>query len=359
MGTVSVPIDISAARPDSTNTPELVFIAGTNFPQAGYAFPQSSSKAIYLQFRSLQYGSGNLTLVLRSYSRSGSTTGTVTWTAALAAVSSGDAVSLEAKSFATSQNASSTVNSTAKGDTSTSITISNLDSLANGDDVWIKVTRTDTSVTGDMILIGGDLSWSDGNSGTAGSGDLVGPASATDTAIMLFDTTTGKLAKNSAITVDGSGNMSGVGTINSAWIPSFVRLSSAFTSSGTAQQDITGTSITVPAAGTYVFEYYLSTANSSTTGTLSFAATATGGTISGYSLLVTNPTNTTVFLAGTSTTNGTAATGGVRATATALPVTLTGSFVCTSSGTLVARVTMSANTCTVAVGSWGRLTRIA
>lgn len=48
----------------------------------------------------------------------------------------------------------------------------------------------------------------------ASSGDVVGPASATDTAIVLFDGTTGKLIKNSPVTVDGSGNVSGVGTVD-------------------------------------------------------------------------------------------------------------------------------------------------
>ena len=43
---------------------------------------------------------------------------------------------------------------------------------------------------------------------------VVGPASATDTAIALFDTTTGKLLKNSVILVDSSGNISGIGSLN-------------------------------------------------------------------------------------------------------------------------------------------------
>lgn len=42
-------------------------------------------------------------------------------------------------------------------------------------------------------------------------GDVVGPASATDTAIPLFDGATGKLIKNSPVVVDGSGEMSGGG----------------------------------------------------------------------------------------------------------------------------------------------------
>src|SRR3990167_3125857 len=41
-----------------------------------------------------------------------------------------------------------------------------------------------------------------------GSGDVVGPASATDNAIARFDTTTGKLIQNSAITIDDTGAIS-------------------------------------------------------------------------------------------------------------------------------------------------------
>lgn len=54
-----------------------------------------------------------------------------------------------------------------------------------------------------------------GNKGLdgAGSGDVVGPASATDNALARFDTTTGKLLQNSAVTADDSGNMGGVVTI--------------------------------------------------------------------------------------------------------------------------------------------------
>lgn len=47
-----------------------------------------------------------------------------------------------------------------------------------------------------------------------GSGDVVGPGSATDNAIARFDSTTGKLIQNSAVAVDDSGNLTGVGTIN-------------------------------------------------------------------------------------------------------------------------------------------------
>ena len=43
-----------------------------------------------------------------------------------------------------------------------------------------------------------------------GSGDVVGPASATDNAVARFDTTTGKLIQNSVTTIDDTGNASGI-----------------------------------------------------------------------------------------------------------------------------------------------------
>jgi hypothetical protein len=48
----------------------------------------------------------------------------------------------------------------------------------------------------------------------SGSGDVVGPSSATDNAVARFDTTTGKLIQNSLITVDDSGNMVVPGTVD-------------------------------------------------------------------------------------------------------------------------------------------------
>lgn len=50
--------------------------------------------------------------------------------------------------------------------------------------------------------------------GGGGSGDVVGPASATDNAVARFDTTTGKLIQNSAVTIDDSGNITTAGTVD-------------------------------------------------------------------------------------------------------------------------------------------------
>jgi hypothetical protein len=54
---------------------------------------------------------------------------------------------------------------------------------------------------------------------TGGTGDVVGPGSATDNAVARFDTTTGKLIQNSVVLIGDSGNVTGLGTLNSHVVP--------------------------------------------------------------------------------------------------------------------------------------------
>lgn len=70
-----------------------------------------------------------------------------------------------------------------------------------------------TLAAGESLTYTHGAGWSTTNAG-GGTGDVVGPASATDNAIALFDTTTGKLIQNSVITVDDGGNFAGVASIN-------------------------------------------------------------------------------------------------------------------------------------------------
>lgn len=49
----------------------------------------------------------------------------------------------------------------------------------------------------------------------AGTGDVVGPASATDNAVVRFDLTTGKLVQNSGVTIDDSANVATAGEVAS------------------------------------------------------------------------------------------------------------------------------------------------
>jgi hypothetical protein len=89
------------------------------------------------------------------------------------------------------------------------------------------------------------------------SGDVVGPASATDNAIARFDLTTGKLIQNSVVTIaDSTGDMAGVGTLSSGAItttgvltlPAGSVSAPAITTTGD-----TNTGIFFPAADTIAF----------------------------------------------------------------------------------------------------------
>jgi hypothetical protein len=62
------------------------------------------------------------------------------------------------------------------------------------------------------------LTWSTANnrwepSTVSGTGDVVGPASATDNAVARFDSTTGKLIQNSVVTISDTGDIAGVDSI--------------------------------------------------------------------------------------------------------------------------------------------------
>lgn len=70
-----------------------------------------------------------------------------------------------------------------------------------------KVTHT-TPADGTFSAAGA-AAW-DADHTLVGVGDVVGPASATDNAIVRFDTTTGKLVQNSLVTVSDTGAISGV-----------------------------------------------------------------------------------------------------------------------------------------------------
>ena len=49
---------------------------------------------------------------------------------------------------------------------------------------------------------------------TAGTGDVVGPGSATDNAVARFDGTTGKLIQNSGVVIDDTNNITGIATLD-------------------------------------------------------------------------------------------------------------------------------------------------
>ncbi len=72
-------------------------------------------------------------------------------------------------------------------------------------------TSISSPVNGQSLIYNG-TAWV--NQAGAGTGDVVGPSSATDNAITRYDGTTGKLIQSSAATLDDNGNFSGVNGIS-------------------------------------------------------------------------------------------------------------------------------------------------
>jgi len=153
-------LDAGCWAPFSSAIPEGVTIIGSNYSLPGWAYASgSANEQLFARFRAILYASGNLTVDVDWYSRSGSTSGSPTWGAALSVLTPGDAQSMETDTFATENTQSTAVNGTAKGLTRTTITVSNLDSLAIDDSVCLRLRRTDNSMTGDAIMLGVTVSY--------------------------------------------------------------------------------------------------------------------------------------------------------------------------------------------------------
>lgn len=225
MAVLGQTFDAKSANLFSSGIPELVLINGTNFPLSGYAFDDTTIEQICFNFNSMYYLSGNLTVTVEWYSRSGSTTGNVVWGVQLAAVGTGDAQSLETKAFASASSATSAVNSTAKGLRDAVITATNTDSMVASDWVQARIFRDASNVSdtmaGDAIVTLVKFEYA--STAGAGSGNVSNAGSSTDNAVARWDGTTGQVLQDSVVTIaDSTGNMAGVGTLNGRTIANWV-----------------------------------------------------------------------------------------------------------------------------------------
>lgn len=165
MATVYQQFDPAAAQFLSSAFPALAK-NGTNFPVAGLAYDAASDEAAYWSFDAINYGSGNITARVFWYADT-ATSGDVVWGAQLAAVTPNtDSGDVESKALATAQTATDThLGTTGQRLHQIDITISNLDSIAARDQVWLKIYRdadaAGDTMTGDAILTGVTLSYSD------------------------------------------------------------------------------------------------------------------------------------------------------------------------------------------------------
>ena len=162
---------------------------------------------------------------------------------------------------------------------------------------------TDDGTAGQALVTDGSgvLSWS-----SAASGDVYGPASATDNAIARYDGTTGKIIQNSVVTIaDTTGNMAGVGTLSSGAITSSALTSGRVPYAGTAGliQDAAaftfdGTILSATRfAGALNGTVGATTASTGAFTTLSATGVATlsAGTVSNPALTTSGDTNTGIF----------------------------------------------------------------
>jgi hypothetical protein len=132
--------------------------------------------------------------------------------------------------------------------TAGTITLAGTLAVANGG----TGTATPAIVAGTNITVTGTWPNQTIAATAGGTGDVVGPASSTDNALVRFDSTTGKLIQNSVVIVgDTTGNMSGVGTLSVGGELTYggVTLSNAVTGTGKMVLDTSPTLVT-PALGT-------------------------------------------------------------------------------------------------------------
>lgn len=190
----------------------------------------------------------------------------------------------------------------------------------------------------------------------SGTGDVVGPASATDNRIARFDGTTGKLIQNSAATIDDDGRVTnlinsgaceGVGLFES-WIKQAAdrTLTNSVAEQKLFDQVANGT-LTLP-TGTYFFRaiIYLTTM-SGTSGNLAFdpigAGTAVGATFLWHSNGLDNTTPTTAAAQGGAIHPTQQSTGNIvtAATGTAMGAIIFGTFRITTAGTIIPSISLT------------------
>jgi hypothetical protein len=165
MATVAQQLDPAAAQFLSTAFPAAVK-NGTNFPVFGLAYDAATDEAAFWLIRAVNYGSGNLTVAIDWYADT-ATSGDVVWEVQLAAITPDtDSQDVETKALATLNNVTdSHLTGTGQRLHRASVTVSNLDSLAANDDVWIRIARdannaADT-LAGDVILVLATVTYSD------------------------------------------------------------------------------------------------------------------------------------------------------------------------------------------------------
>ncbi len=152
----------------AANFPAYTKVLGTNFPVSSLAYDSTTDESAFWRFLATSYGSGNITATIYWYADS-ATTANVVWESQIAAITPNtDSQDIATDGLATLNFVQDThLGTTGQRVHSVDITISNLDSIANGDLCVLRLARdangtsaTD-DMTGDAMLLGIRLAWSD------------------------------------------------------------------------------------------------------------------------------------------------------------------------------------------------------
>lgn len=150
----------------ATAFPAFRILDGSAAPVSGLFFDATTSETIHFQWKARNYGSGNITVTIEWYADT-ATTNAVVWSCAIAAYTlNTDTGAFTAKAYSTATNVTDTnLGATAQRGHSIDCVVTNLDSIANGDTCWLRVSRlpadgSDT-MTGDAVITGIEISYSD------------------------------------------------------------------------------------------------------------------------------------------------------------------------------------------------------
>ncbi|ARX81499.1 hypothetical protein SMD44_00897 [Streptomyces alboflavus] len=146
--------------------PQIDKVNGSNFPVTGLRFDAAADEAAFWKIDSFGYGSGNVTCEILWYAEN-ATSGVVRWEAAIAAITPDtDSQDVTTDGLATAQTVDDThLGTVGKRVHKASVTISNLDSIAADDIVWVRIRRIGSNgadtMANDAWLIQGRLTYSD------------------------------------------------------------------------------------------------------------------------------------------------------------------------------------------------------
>lgn len=166
MATVKHTFIVEEAQFLAATFPAYTKVNGTAFPVSGLAYDAAADEFAFWKFIAQNYGSGNLTLNIFWYADT-ATSGDVIWGAQIACITPNtDTQDVETDALATAQTVTDThLGTTGQRVHQCAITISNLDSLAANDLVFLTIYRdanaAGDTATGDIILLLAELTYSD------------------------------------------------------------------------------------------------------------------------------------------------------------------------------------------------------